>query len=301
MKLLLQSGTPVVTVGPFNDPATGLPVTGADIDHGDVILVKNNAGSGSAKSDTTDNAAHIAGGCYAITLNATDTGTLGPLDMIINISADTNTPMVVREFFMVVPANIYNSFVLGTDVLDVSLIQILGTALTETSGQIAAAFKKFFDKATPTGTINSIPDAVPGAQAGLLIPTSAYYATLVFTNEAAVTSGFQVPSSGNPFGTAITPIGQTLVIAGGTGAKQTPRVCNAWDNALRQGTVSPTWDVALDTDSIVMVLPTPPALTETDIAQEVSDQLDTDGVRVAKIVNTTLDGDGSSGSPWGPA
>lgn len=50
------------------------------------------------------------------------------------------------------------------------LASILGTALTETAGQIAAAFKKFFDKATPTGTINSLPDAVAGANGG--IPTT---------------------------------------------------------------------------------------------------------------------------------
>lgn len=50
-----------------------------------------------------------------------------------------------------------------------NLAQILGTALTETAGQIAAAFKKFFDKATPTGTINSLPDAVAGASGGVAI------------------------------------------------------------------------------------------------------------------------------------
>lgn len=52
-------------------------------------------------------------------------------------------------------------------VVKANLAQILGTALTETSGQIAAAFKKFFDKAAPTGTINSLPDAVPDASGGL--------------------------------------------------------------------------------------------------------------------------------------
>jgi hypothetical protein len=57
----------------------------------------------------------------------------------------------------------------GTTKLGVNLIQILGTTLTETAGQIAAAFKKFFDKAAPTGTINSIPDAVAGAAGGLFI------------------------------------------------------------------------------------------------------------------------------------
>lgn len=54
-------------------------------------------------------------------------------------------------------------------VVKANLAQILGTAITETSGQIAAAFKKFFDKASPTGTINSIPDAVAGATGGLFI------------------------------------------------------------------------------------------------------------------------------------
>jgi len=54
-------------------------------------------------------------------------------------------------------------------VVKANLAQILGTALTETAGQLAAAFKKFFDKATPTGTINSIPDAVAGAASGLAI------------------------------------------------------------------------------------------------------------------------------------
>lgn len=50
-----------------------------------------------------------------------------------------------------------------------NLIQILGTVLTETAGLIAAGFKKFFNVATPTGTVNSLPDVVPGAANGLVI------------------------------------------------------------------------------------------------------------------------------------
>lgn len=53
------------------------------------------------------------------------------------------------------------------------LRSILGTALTETAGQIAAAFKKFFDKAAPTGTVNSLPDAVAGANGGLPVLNAA--------------------------------------------------------------------------------------------------------------------------------
>src|ERR1043165_5975971 len=50
-----------------------------------------------------------------------------------------------------------------------NLTYILGTLLTETSGLIAAGFKKFFNVASPTGTQNSIPDAVAGASGGLAI------------------------------------------------------------------------------------------------------------------------------------
>lgn len=64
----------------------------------------------------------------------------------------------------------------GTGQIDVTsgviksnLVQILGTTLTETSGYLAAAFKKFFNIGTPTGTVNSIPDAVAGASGGIAI------------------------------------------------------------------------------------------------------------------------------------
>lgn len=51
-----------------------------------------------------------------------------------------------------------------------NLVQILGTTLTETvAGYLAAAFKKFFNVATPTGTANSLPDAVAGAAGGVAI------------------------------------------------------------------------------------------------------------------------------------
>lgn len=61
--------------------------------------------------------------------------------------------------------------VTGVPIID--LKYILGTALTETSGQIAAAFTKFFNKASPTGTVNSLPDAVAGAAGGVSIVGSA--------------------------------------------------------------------------------------------------------------------------------
>jgi hypothetical protein len=73
-----------------------------------------------------------------------------------------------------------------------NLAQILGTVLTETAGQIAAAFKKFFNVAAPTGTVNSLPDAVAGAAGGVSIVgsamalTSAERTTLAAAIEAAM-------------------------------------------------------------------------------------------------------------------
>ena len=90
----------IVVIGPFADPATGLPVTGADIDQADVQLSKN--GAAFAQQNTaTSNAAHMVGGCFPITLSTTDTNTVGVMTLVVNISADANTPMVVRHDYMV--------------------------------------------------------------------------------------------------------------------------------------------------------------------------------------------------------
>lgn len=85
----------------------------------------------------------------------------------------------------------------GTAQLDVSggvakadLTKIKTYALVETAGQIAYAFQTFFNVATPTGTVNSLPNAVPGAGNGLLIAGSnaaTTFATLDVT--AAFTTG----------------------------------------------------------------------------------------------------------------
>ncbi len=74
----------------------------------------------------------------------------------------------------------------------VSLNDILATTLTETSGLLAGGFKQFFNVSTPTGTVNSLPNAVAGASGGLLIAGSnaaTTFATLTSTG-AFTTGGF---------------------------------------------------------------------------------------------------------------
>lgn len=79
-------------------------------------------------------------------------------------------------------------------IVKADLTQILATTLTETAGLLAGGFKKFFNVATPTGTLNSIPDAVPGAAGGLFIAG---------TNAATVVTGsFTTTFTGNLTGSA---------------------------------------------------------------------------------------------------
>lgn len=79
---------------------------------------------------------------------------------IVNTKYLNNTAQTARD----IGASVLLSAGTGTGQLDVTagvvkanLVQILATALTETAGQIAAAFKQFFNIASPTGTVNLIP------------------------------------------------------------------------------------------------------------------------------------------------
>lgn len=108
-------------------------------------------------------------------------------------------------------------------VVKANLAQILGTALTETSGQIAAAFKKFFDKATPTGTVNSLPDAVAGASGGLFIAgTNA--ATTVTTSLTTTFTGNLTGSVGSVTGAVGSVTGAVGSVTGNVGGNVTGSV-----------------------------------------------------------------------------
>ncbi|HUU82350.1 MAG TPA: hypothetical protein VM243_02495, partial [Phycisphaerae bacterium] len=87
----------------------------------------------------------------------------------------------------------------GTIVFQSDLTKIHGTAITETATQLAGAFTKFFDVAAPTGTVNSIPDAVAGAAGGLLIAGSnagtTTFSALTVTNATTLTGAVSLGST----------------------------------------------------------------------------------------------------------
>lgn len=157
MKLLKQSTALTLNVGPFVDatdgvtPETGLAGTMA------VKLSKNGAALAARNSATA--ITHDADGYYRVHLDATDTGTLGLLRATITAAA---THLPVFEDYLVLPANVYDSLVSGSDKLQVDAVEISGDSTTadavETNiGNLDAAVS---GTATPAEVATEIADAL---------------------------------------------------------------------------------------------------------------------------------------------
>ena len=117
-----------VLLGPFLDDTTGKDAeTLLSIANTDIKLWK--AGGTSEVSKNSNGATHIASGRYYAVLDATDTDTEGPL--LINVHVSGALP--VRLECVVLPANVYDSLIGGTDNLEVDAIQWLGTAPLNTT------------------------------------------------------------------------------------------------------------------------------------------------------------------------
>src|SRR5688572_9179628 len=96
---LKQSTAVTVKLGPFVDAADGVTAeTALTISQADIRLSKN--GGAFAQSNNAAGATHDASGWYGIPLDATDTGTLGRLQVFVG---ETGALPVWSEF-MVVPA-----------------------------------------------------------------------------------------------------------------------------------------------------------------------------------------------------
>ena len=152
---LKQSTATDVEIGAFVDETDGkTPETGLTIAQADCQLIKN-GGAAAQKNDATS-ATHLVGGHYKVPLNATDTGTLGRLRLVVN---ETGALPMWRDF-MVVPANVWDSF-FGADRLQVHADEI-------TAGLITAA-------TIATGAFDAdalATDAVTEIQSGLATATA---------------------------------------------------------------------------------------------------------------------------------
>ncbi len=131
MNILKQSTAVTIKLGPLVDDADGKTAeTALTISQADIRLSKN--GGDFAQSNNAAGATHDENGYYDIPLDTTDTNTLGRL--LVAVSESGALP--VWKEFIVLPANVYDSLVGGTDKLDVNAAELGGT--TQTGNDVGA-------------------------------------------------------------------------------------------------------------------------------------------------------------------
>jgi len=238
-----------VTVGPFFDKTDGItPETALTVTNEKLTFMVDTANVPTLILDTAPTASggandmvHVTGddaGFYDLELADADVNYLGRAMLALTDAA--NHCPVFHEF-MILPAVIYDSMVLGTDLFDVSATQILGTAISTpaTAGILDVNLKNIANAAVSTSTAQLGVNAV---QIGAAVPGSATIGTVTaVTNAVAITanqavnvaqwggSNIATPAvTGEPVVTlnatqaAYTPAkaGDAMLVTAGTGAGQ---------------------------------------------------------------------------------
>ena len=166
MRFLRQNTAVIVTVGPFCSNTDGVTLQTAltianekisftvDLDEGSppTLVLDNVTGATSGTSNDLNYITNNDAALMQLELAAANVNCVGRAFLTINDAAH-HCP--VFHEFEIMSQQAYDSF-FGTDTLQVDLIQILGTTLTETAGYLAAGFKKFFNVATPVYTVASV-------------------------------------------------------------------------------------------------------------------------------------------------
>ena len=153
-----QSTAVVISFGPFLDKTDGVTEeTGlvSALDHATTgIKLAKNGGALTIRHATVTTTTYDAWGYYRVTLDTTDTNTLGLLLVAFNEAA---TCLPVWLYCGVLPANVYDSLVGGSDILDVSMTQILGTAVATpaTAGVLDVNVKNAGNVAWASGAITA--------------------------------------------------------------------------------------------------------------------------------------------------
>lgn len=122
---LRQSTAKDVKFGPFLDETDGVTAeTALTITAADIRCAKN--GGAFANKNAAQTLSHEEDGWYEVAFDTTDTNTLG--EFLVQIVASGAVP--VWRYFMVLPAMIYDSLVLGTDRFDTNVTHVGDTAQT---------------------------------------------------------------------------------------------------------------------------------------------------------------------------
>lgn len=126
-RFLKQSTQVKVKLGQFVDATDGVtPETGITLGAADQAeLLKHDSGTTVDVSGNTWAGITGDGGSYNLTLTTSNTDTVGNLAITV---ADASVCRPITEHFTVIPAQVWNSLIGGTDLIDANASQIDGNA-----------------------------------------------------------------------------------------------------------------------------------------------------------------------------
>jgi hypothetical protein len=217
-------------IGPFLDDTDGktaetaLTIANTDIKvwkHGATTEANKNSGGGT----------HIAGGRYSIVFDATDTDTLGNMEINIHVAG----ALPVRREFVVLPANVYDSLVLGTDKLDANAAEVSGSAAAADNLEVAfdTDFATNYDGTLNLYNVNAShiggSAVTPGADDILYQGTAQAGTSTTITLDAGASSTTDLYK------------GLTVSLVDGTGAPQGNRRITAYNGTTKVATIDPPW------------------------------------------------------------
>lgn len=220
-----------ILLGPFVDSTDGVTAeTGLTIANTDIKIWKE--GGTTEASKNSGGATHIASGRYYTVLDATDTDTLGKLEVSVAVSG----ALPVRRAFVVLPAMVYDSMVLGTDTLQADLTQISGSNVSTSSAQLGVNVVNAAGTAWGSGAITAASIASDAITAAKIADGAIDAATFAADVDAEILSylvddATRIDASAlNTAATAVGSNGSGLTEAGGTGDQFTAIPWNAaWD------------------------------------------------------------------------
>lgn len=262
IKLRQSTASQEIPLGYFVDSTDGdTEETGLTIANTDIKLWK--MGATTLANKNSGGATHISNGIYYCVLDATDTNTLGGLIVFVHVSG----ALSVRVECEVLPANIYDSWIAGSDVLDVSVTQWTGTAVAtpDTAGYPKVTIKS----GSGTGEISLSSGGVSLSTSGLNATADAVWDEALSGHVTAGSAGarlYTIRSNTAQAGSGTTITldasasavddfynNQSLFIVSGTGAGQ-GRIIEDYVGSTKVATVA-SWATNPSSDSVFVIVP----------------------------------------------
>ena len=275
MRYLKQNTATVITVGPFYDKTDGItPEVALTATNEKITFIVDNAGTPTLAVDANATASggsndfvHVTnddGGYYTLELAAANVNYLG--GALLSITYATDHCPVFHEF-TILPANIYDSMIAGTDLFDINIAQYLGTAVptADTAGYPKVTVKSGSGTGeislssggvslSGTGTAD-IADAVWDEATSGHVAAGSFGARLAIIRSNTAQAGDATHITLDASASAVDDFynNQALWIVAGTGVGQ-GRIVEDYVGSTKVATVA-TWATNPSSDSVFVLAP----------------------------------------------